>query len=103
MKPILLALSLTLLLVAGFAAHASQADSEVAQLYVRCKGCHGADGSKPQDGHVIQGMSVEKLEETMLGYKNGTYGGPKKAIMMSQMGRLSETQIKSLAEYVAGF
>jgi len=39
----------------------------------------------------------------MLGYKNGTYGGPKKAIMMSQMGRLSETQIKSLAEYVAGF
>jgi len=88
MKPILLALSLTLLLVAGFAAHASQADSEAAQLYVRCKGCHGADGSKPQDGHVIQGMSVEKLEPKSSG------GGPLKPSSAETGRRLTPKMVR---------
>ncbi|SKA81767.1 cytochrome c [Paucidesulfovibrio gracilis DSM 16080] len=103
MKQLLIVLSLLLLAGTAVVVHDVQAGSDAEMLYARCKGCHGADGSKPQDGHVIQGMSVEQLEETLLGYKNGTYGGKKKAIMMGQMSRLSEAQIKSLAAYIAEF
>jgi cytochrome c len=99
MKRILIVLSLAVFLGAGMAAFA--ADGET--LYTRCKGCHGADGSKPQDGMVIKGKSSAELEKAMLGYKAGTFGGEKKAIMVSQMSRLSDADIKTLADYMAGF
>ncbi|MGE4292935.1 MAG: cytochrome c [Desulfovibrio sp.] len=99
MKRILTVLSLAVFLAAGFAAYADDG----ATLYTRCKGCHGADGSKAQDGMVIKGMSSADLEKAMLGYKAGTFGGAKKAIMVSQMSRLSDEDIKTLADYMAGF
>lgn len=99
MKRILMTLSLAVFLAAGFAAYASDG----AELYSRCKGCHGADGSKMQGDYVVKGKSAEALEQAMLGYKAGTYGGSKKAIMVSQMQRLSEEEIKTLATHMAGF
>lgn len=99
MKGILLGFSLMVLLAFGAAVQASDG----ADLYKRCKGCHGADGSKPQGEFVIKGKSADQLEAAMLGYKAGTYGGERKAIMVSQLGKLSDEEIRMLAEHMAGF
>lgn len=100
MKRLLIVLSLALFVATGFAAYAA---SDGATLYARCKGCHGADGSKAQDGMIIKGKSSAELEQAMQGYKAGTFGGAKKGMMTAVAKKLSDEDIKTLADYMAGF
>ena len=72
-------------------------------LYSSCKGCHGSDGTRPAmgTGAPLKGQSSAALTKKMLGYKNGTYGGEKKNMMVKFMKNLSEDRIKALADYIS--
>jgi len=81
------------------------ASSDGESLYLRCKGCHGASGEKHALGtsELLQKQSAADIEKKLNGYKNGTFGGEKKSVMESQAKRLSESDIKTLAEYISKF
>lgn len=82
------------------------ASADGASIYAKCKGCHGADGSTAAmkiASAVVKGQSAADLEKKLKGYADGTYGGEKKAIMASQAKRLSEAEIKAVAEYISKF
>ncbi len=72
-------------------------------LYIKCAACHGSNGEKAAlaKSQIIKGWSVAKVTEALNGYKNGTYGNAMKAVMKGQASGLSDTQIKSLAEYIS--
>jgi cytochrome c len=79
------------------------AAADGAALYAKCKGCHGADGSKKALGvsEVIKGQPAKDIEADLKAYQAGTGGGAKKAIMQSQVAKLTPEEIKALAEYIA--
>jgi cytochrome c len=88
-------------LLLGLAGAGGAADGKA--LYAKCAGCHGADGSKvPMNtGKPVKGMSAAEAEEALKGYKAGTFGGEKKAMMVKLVQPLSDEEIKALAEYIA--
>lgn len=69
----------------------------------RCAQCHGHNAEKSALGksQVIRGWTAQKIEETLYGYKNGTYGGPLKAMMQSQASKLTEKETKALSKYIS--
>jgi cytochrome c553 len=73
-----------------------------ATLFRACASCHGADASKAALGksQVIKGWSAQKIADALHGYKNKTYGGASKAMMQGQVAKLSDEDIKILAEYI---
>jgi cytochrome c553 len=77
--------------------------SDGAALFTPCKGCHGTDASKKALGKsaVIKGWDENKIFEALNGYKNGTYGGTMKGLMVGQVKSLSEDKLKSLAKYIS--
>ena len=81
----------------------AEANADAKALFVKCAGCHGQKGERAalNKSAVIQGWPVEKTKESLLGYKNGTYGGVMKGVMQSQVANLSEEEIDLLAEYIA--
>ncbi len=74
-------------------------------LYKACAGCHGASGEKAALGksEIITGWEVQKSVEALTGYKDGSYGKAMKGVMKGQVTRLSDEDIKSIAEYIATF
>lgn len=74
-----------------------------AKMFQVCAGCHGADASKPALGksQVIKGWDANKIADALHGYKNGTYGGVMKGIMVGQVSKLSEDEIEALAEHIS--
>lgn len=75
------------------------------ETYAKCKGCHGAAGEKAAMGvsPLLKGQSKADIEAKLKGYKAGTYGGAKKAVMAGQAGKLSDDEIASLADYISKF
>lgn len=75
---------------------------DAATLFRTCASCHGADASKAALGksQVIKGWSAQKIADALHGYKNKTYGGASKAMMQGQVTKLSDEDIKILAEYI---
>jgi len=75
------------------------------ELYKVCSSCHGATAEKSALGksQIIQGWSSQRIEEAIHGYKNGTYGGQMKAIMKGQTSKLSDSEVKTLAEHISKF
>lgn len=73
--------------------------------YKPCASCHGNKGEKSVLGksQVIQGWSANKIEAALKGYKNGSYGGAMKNVMKGQVARLSDKEIKDLAEHISKF
>lgn len=73
------------------------------QLFKKCASCHGADGGKKALGvsNILKGQSKEELQKKIKGYKDGSYGGAKKSIMVSQVINLSDNEIEELAEYIS--
>jgi cytochrome c len=100
MKKTILAVTF-LLSVSMFA----MASADGAALYAKCKGCHGAAGEKNALGvsALLKGQATGELFKKMKGYAEGSYGGEKKAIMTGQVKRLSDEEIKALADYIAKF
>ncbi|MBL0707911.1 MAG: hypothetical protein JJW00_02590 [Sulfurimonas sp.] len=67
-----------------------------------CFGCHGANFEKKALGKskVVSNMRSHEIKEALLGYKNGTYGGPMKGLMKAQVARYSESEISSIAQSI---
>ena len=82
---------------------AATAMSLSAASIAACAGCHGADFSKPALGksQVVKGWDAAKIEASLKGYKDGTYGGPMKGVMAGQVKNLSEADIKDLSAQIA--
>lgn len=72
-------------------------------LFLKCAGCHGKNAETHALGksQKIGEWDESKIENALLGYKNGTYGGDMKGIMKGQVMNLSETDIKALANYIS--
>ena len=81
---------------------ATFAFADAATLYQKCVACHGAKGEKVALGKskVINTMSKADFISSMKGYKDGSYGGPMKAVMKGQVIALDDMQIESIATYI---
>ena len=77
--------------------------SDGAALAKKCAGCHGADFSKKALGKskVVKGWDAAKIEASLKGYKDGTYGGAMKGLMKGQVASYSDEDIKAVSEYIA--
>lgn len=73
-----------------------------ADLYQPCVQCHGAKAEKVALGKskILATLSVDEIVSTMKGYKDGSYGGQMKAIMLPQVQNLSDADIQAIAEHV---
>ncbi len=91
----------TLLLLLGITSILAAADG--AALYKKCASCHGNTGEKRalNKSKVINEMSKEELVAALKGYKDGTYGGPMKALMKGQVASYDDAQIEAVSEFIA--
>jgi len=73
-----------------------------ADAYANCKGCHGVNGEKVALGKskIIKDMTKSEIEDSLLGYQNGTYGRSMKGLMVGQVRSLSAADIKSIANQI---
>lgn len=62
-----------------------------------CKGCHGQNFEKAALGKskIVSDMTKEEVSASLIGYKNGTYGGPMKGVMKGQVAKYSEAELSS--------
>ena len=91
----------TLLLILGITSILAAADG--AALYKKCASCHGAVGEKRalNKSKVINEMSKKEIVAALKGYKDGSYGGPMKALMKGQIASYSEDDINTVAAFIA--
>jgi cytochrome c len=69
----------------------------------KCASCHGQKAEKMALGksQVIAGWEASAVEAALIGYREGTYGGPMKGLMAGQVKVLDEAQIKALSDYIS--
>jgi len=74
----------------------------LADSYSKCVACHGANGEKVALGKskVMKDMTKAEIESSLLGYQDGTYGGPMKVLMVGQVKGLSAADIKDIANKI---
>lgn len=74
-----------------------------ADIYKTCASCHGQKAQKAAMGksQIIQGWDVEKTITALQGYKDGSYGGAMKGLMKGQASKLSDEDMKRVAEYIS--
>lgn len=92
----------TLLAILAFSAVLGAADGSA--LFSKCAACHGAKAEKPALGKsaVIAGWSSDKTLEALKGYKAGTRNvHGMGALMKGQTLALSDSDMKTLGEYIA--
>jgi len=67
-----------------------------------CAGCHGKDFEKHAMGKskVVKDMKKADIIKALKGYKDGSYGGAMKGIMKGQVAKLTEDDMKTVAEKV---
>lgn len=72
------------------------------ELFMKCASCHGMKAEKKALGKskIVKDMSEQEIVDSLMGYKNGTYGGAMKGIMKGQVLSLSDQDIKTLAKYI---
>ena len=93
----------TFLSLAAFVFAASMAiAADGAEMFKSsCAGCHGADGSKSAGGTApLKGQKSEDVVKMLKGYKDGSFGGDKKAIMENVVKKHSDDELKQLADYI---
>ena len=73
-----------------------------ADIYKKCAGCHGLTGEKKALGksEIIKGWEAKKTVAALKGYKDGTYGGPMKALMKGQVASLDDAKIEAVAKFI---
>ena len=79
-------------------------DAKGAQLFAKCKSCHGADGKTKALGksEVIAGQSADDLTKKLTEYKAGTRNvAGMGTLMKGQVGSMSDEDIKALATYIS--
>jgi cytochrome c-type protein NapB len=90
-------------LTLGLTAIALVASTLTADVNLKaCTSCHGTDFSKVALGKskIVSDMSKEDIVTAMLGYKNGTYGGAMKGLMVGQVKKYSEDELKASADAI---
>lgn len=95
MKTLLALLGLTLMLNAA----------DGSALFQKCAACHGQKGEKAALGksEVISGWKSDKTLDALKGYKAGTRNTKGMgALMKGQTAALSDSDMKMIADYVAG-
>jgi len=93
----------TLMAILGLTAMLSATDG--AAMFQKCTACHGAKAEKAALGksEVIAGWSSAKTLDALKGYKAGTRNTKGMgAIMKGQTATLSDGDMKTIADYVAG-
>lgn len=67
--------------------------------YSKCVACHGANGEKKalNNSKILKNMTKKEIEDSLQGYKDGTYGGSQKALMAAQARLLTPQDIKDIA------
>lgn len=93
----------TIIAILGLSALLSAADGGA--LYQKCGACHGTKGEKAALGksEVITGWSADKTLDALKGYKAGTRNTKGMgAIMKGQVASMSDADMKSLADHIAG-
>ena len=67
-----------------------------------CFACHGKDWSQPALGKslIVKNMSKKNIARALKGYKNGTYGGPLKAVMKGQVARYTDKELDAIAQAI---
>jgi len=93
-------------LLAGllFASVAVASDDLGAERYAKmCKSCHGADGTNTAMSPPLKGISVEEAKTALVGYREQTYGGKKKAMMERLAKSLTDEDIEALANHIGTF
>lgn len=68
----------------------------------KCVSCHGADGGETSKsgGKTLKGLKAADAQKYMDGYADGSFGGPKKAIMQAIVKKLSPDEIKALSAHI---
>ena len=76
--------------------------ADASALYQKCVGCHGAKGEKVALGKskIINTMAKADFITAMKGYKDGSYGGPMKAVMKGQVITLDDAKIEAIADLI---
>ena len=91
-------------IVLATVALAAFAFAEAPASYMACKACHGVKGevntTTQSKSYVPANLTKADIEKNLKGYKDGTYGRPMKAIMKGQVAKLSDADIKALADYM---
>lgn len=75
----------------------------VATYSSKCSSCHGAKGEGKSIFPKLAGQTQKELVEKLQGYKNGTFGNDKKAMMIPNVTNLSDEEINQIAEVVSKF
>ena len=72
-------------------------------IYKACVACHGLKADKAALGKskIIKGWDATRISSALNGYKDGTYGGPMKALMIGQAGFLSDEEVEAVSEYIS--
>ena len=67
-----------------------------------CTGCHGADWSKAALGKSknVAEMSKADIAAALVGYKDGSYGGPMKGLMKGQVSKYSNEELEAFAQTI---
>lgn len=89
--------------ILGLTAMLSASDGSA--LFQKCVACHGAKAEKAALGksEVIAGWNSAKTLDALKGYKAGTRNTKGMgAIMKGQTATLSDADMKTIADYVAG-
>ncbi|MCI0501489.1 MAG: cytochrome C [Epsilonproteobacteria bacterium] len=62
-----------------------------------CKGCHGQNWEKAALGKskIVADMSKADVSKSLIGYKNGTYGGAMAGVMKGQVAKYSDADLSS--------
>lgn len=81
----------------------SAALKEGKALFAACAACHGQKAEKKALGksEIIAGWEKGRLVSALKGYKDGSYGGAMKTIMLGQVTSKTDAQIDALATYVS--
>jgi len=76
---------------------------DVKTTFQKCSACHGKNAEKKalNKSAIIKDWNASKIEEALIGYKNGTYGGAMKGLMQSQVNSLSDKEITDLSKYIS--
>ena len=80
-------------------------NTDANKLYKKCASCHGLNGEKKalNKSAIIKNWNAQQIEEALLGYKNGSYGGAMKGVMKAQVTKLTENEINALSNHIADF
>jgi len=64
-----------------------------------CAGCHGQHFEKAALGKskIVKDMSYKEIKDSLIGYKNGTYGDTMKGLMEAQVKNLSDKEIEAMS------